>query len=128
MQPLRDAKLAFEREHIAKALNLCGLVIDAAEVLRRNRSALYQRAKGLGVELRSQRRRASSNRSLLPLDDAKRDFEWRQIEKALERCGGNISEAARRLKIHRSHVYRLAAKRGVELDRRQGGLWAMFKL
>jgi two-component system, NtrC family, nitrogen regulation response regulator NtrX len=42
----------------------------------------------------------------LPLKEARDRFERAYLERALAACGGNMSEAARRLGLDRSHLYR----------------------
>jgi len=42
----------------------------------------------------------------LPLTDASQRFQAEYIQEAIKRCGGNMSEAASRLGLHRSNLYR----------------------
>ena len=43
----------------------------------------------------------------MTLKEAQQEFQRRYIRETVRRCGGNISEAARQLGIHRSGIYRL---------------------
>ncbi|MBW7900823.1 MAG: response regulator [Rhodocyclaceae bacterium] len=56
---------------------------------------------------RGPRRRAVRD-SQFALDD----IEWRHILHTLRECGGNVAEAARRLKMHRRTLYRKITARG----------------
>jgi len=48
------------------------------------------------------------------LKDAVEDFEAEHIRQAIASCGGNIAEAARRLGLERSHLYKKMKKLGIE--------------
>jgi two-component system nitrogen regulation response regulator NtrX len=50
----------------------------------------------------------------LPLKEALERYEADYIRAALSCCGGNVSEAARRLNIERSHLYKKMKKLGLE--------------
>jgi Nif-specific regulatory protein len=50
----------------------------------------------------------------LPLNDATRRFQVEYIKAAIERTRGNMSDAAQRLGLHRSNLYR--KMRGLEMD------------
>jgi DNA-binding NtrC family response regulator len=53
------------------------------------------------------------NTPLKPFDDAKRQFEKQYVERALEKCHGNIAEAARLTSIPRQNIYDKIKKYGV---------------
>lgn len=60
--------------------------------------------------------RAGSDRWLSitgALPDATRDFQIGYIERAIETCGGNMTEAAARLGLHRSNLYRKMRQLGM---------------
>lgn len=50
------------------------------------------------------------------LNDATSAFQIAYIEKAIDRAGGNMNEAARRLGVHRSNLYRKMRLLGMRLD------------
>jgi len=50
------------------------------------------------------------------LADAVRQFEREQIERALEAAGGNVTRAAERLGLERSHLYKKLRKLGLQTD------------
>ncbi len=56
----------------------------------------------------------ASSRDFVPLKDAVDDFESEYIQRAIGICGGNIAEAARRLGLERSHLYKKMKKLGLE--------------
>ena len=49
----------------------------------------------------------------LPLADATDAFQREHLSRAIERCGGNMSDAARLLGLHRSNLYRLMRRLGM---------------
>jgi DNA-binding NtrC family response regulator len=52
--------------------------------------------------------------ALKPFDEAKRQFERQYVERALERCHGNIAEAARMTSIPRQNIYEKIKKYGID--------------
>ncbi|MCG8459632.1 MAG: sigma-54 dependent transcriptional regulator, partial [Holophagales bacterium] len=50
----------------------------------------------------------------LPYREASRGFRRAYVERLLERCGGNISRAARESGIHRGHLYEMLGKLGID--------------
>jgi Nif-specific regulatory protein len=51
-----------------------------------------------------------------PLNDATTQFQQHYITRAIERSGGNMSEAASRLGLHRSNLYRKMRQLGMGID------------
>jgi DNA-binding NtrC family response regulator len=51
---------------------------------------------------------------LKPFDEAKRQFERQYVERALEKCHGNIAEAARVTSIPRQNIYEKIKKYGID--------------
>lgn len=56
---------------------------------------------------------SAAETTIRPLKDAADEFEAEYIRKAVTRCDGNIAEAARRLGIERSHLYKKMKKLGM---------------
>jgi DNA-binding NtrC family response regulator len=54
------------------------------------------------------------------LSDAVHEFEKRQIEAALRIEGGNVTRAAERLGLERSHLYKKMKKLGWEAEGGEG--------
>jgi two-component system nitrogen regulation response regulator NtrX len=55
LSPLREARETFEREYIARTLETCGWDVSrAADVLEVERSVLFRRIKGYGIEVAPQ--------------------------------------------------------------------------
>jgi len=52
----------------------------------------------------------SIDRTLIPLKEAVDDFEAEYIKRAIDTCGGNMAEAARKLGLERSHLYKKVKK------------------
>ena len=50
----------------------------------------------------------------LPLGEATRQFQVQYIQKQIQRAGGNMSEAARAMEMHRSNLYRKMRQLGME--------------
>lgn len=78
----------------------------AGEVARRDSTVMLTGEPGVGKE-----------EPLLPLSQATAEFQRGYIQRALERCGGNVSRAAKLLGVHRSALYR---KQAVGRDRNGG--------
>ncbi len=53
----------------------------------------------------------------LPLTDATTDFQVKYIEQAIKRAGGNMSDAARNLGLHRANLYRKMRQLGMQSPR-----------
>jgi two-component system nitrogen regulation response regulator NtrX len=53
------------------------------------------------------------------LSDTVREFERRQIEAALQAAGGSMTQAAARLGLERSHLYKKMKKLGVQAEARE---------
>ena len=53
----------------------------------------------------------------LPLSDATIDFQVKYIDQAIKRAGGNMSDAAKSLGLHRSNLYRKMRQLGVSVGR-----------
>ena len=51
-----------------------------------------------------------------PLPQATDRFQIEYIKKAIEQCKGNMSEAAKRLGLHRSNLYRKMRQLGMHVD------------
>jgi two-component system nitrogen regulation response regulator NtrX len=60
--------------------------------------------------------RAEASETGTRLGDAVRDFERRQIEAALQAAGGSMTQAAARLGLERSHLYKKMKKLGVRSE------------
>jgi len=58
---------------------------------------------------------AEIHRDANSLADATRDFQIQHIRRTLERCNGNLTEAARRLGLHRGNLYRKMQQLGMDL-------------
>lgn len=56
----------------------------------------------------------TASRDFIALKDAVDDYESEYIQRAIGICGGNIAEAARRLGLERSHLYKKMKKLGLE--------------
>jgi DNA-binding NtrC family response regulator len=52
--------------------------------------------------------------AIKPFDEAKRHFERQYVERALEKCHGNIAEAARLTSIPRQNIYEKIKKYGID--------------
>uniref|UniRef100_UPI0023A85778 sigma 54-interacting transcriptional regulator n=1 Tax=Thioclava electrotropha TaxID=1549850 RepID=UPI0023A85778 len=52
----------------------------------------------------------------LPLNDATRRFQAEYIKRQIARAGGNMTEAAKHLGLHRSNLYRKMRQLGMETD------------
>jgi DNA-binding NtrC family response regulator len=52
----------------------------------------------------------SVDKQLIPLKEAVDDFEAEYIKRAIDTCGGNMAEAARKLGLERSHLYKKIKK------------------
>jgi Nif-specific regulatory protein len=52
----------------------------------------------------------------LPLTDATHQFQTEYIKKAIQRCKGNMSDAAERLGLHRSNLYRKMRQLGMAVE------------
>jgi Nif-specific regulatory protein len=52
----------------------------------------------------------------LPLPDATRQFQIQHIRRTIDATGGNMSDAAERLGLHRSNLYRKMRQLGMEAD------------
>ena len=50
----------------------------------------------------------------LPLTEATKTFQVQYIKKQVERSGGNMTDAAERLGLHRSNLYRKMRQLGME--------------
>jgi Nif-specific regulatory protein len=53
---------------------------------------------------------------LLPLADATETFQRAHIERAIRQAGGNMSDAARLLGLHRSNLYRKMRLLGMQVS------------
>ncbi len=49
----------------------------------------------------------------LPLTDATKEFQIEYIQRHIDRCGGNMTEAAERMGLHRSNLYRKMKQLGM---------------
>ena len=52
----------------------------------------------------------------LPLSEATRQFQRDYVNKHVEACGGNMTDAASRLGLHRSNLYRKLRQLGIDAD------------
>ena len=52
----------------------------------------------------------------MPLTDATREFQVDYIQRHIDRCGGNMTEAAERMGLHRSNLYRKMKQLGMSED------------
>lgn len=52
----------------------------------------------------------------MPLTDATKDFQVDYIQRHIDRCGGNMTEAAQRMGLHRSNLYRKMKQLGMSDD------------
>jgi Nif-specific regulatory protein len=52
----------------------------------------------------------------MPLTDATREFQVDYIQRHIDRCGGNMTEAAQRIGLHRSNLYRKMKQLGMSDD------------
>jgi Nif-specific regulatory protein len=55
----------------------------------------------------------------LPLNDATREFQTEYIKKQIQRARGSMTQAAGRLGLHRSNLYRKMRQLGMQLDEEQ---------
>ena len=53
----------------------------------------------------------------LPLSDATTRFQSEYVKKHIESAGGNMSDASRRLGLHRSNLYRKMRQLGMNVDK-----------
>ena len=53
----------------------------------------------------------SEEERILPLREVVRDFERTYIHRAIQTCGGNMTQAARLLGVHRTQLYRKLAEK-----------------
>lgn len=60
---------------------------------------------------RSQEALGSEEERILPLREVVRDFERTYIQRAIQTCGGNMTQAARLLGVHRTQLYRKLAEK-----------------
>ena len=60
---------------------------------------------------RSQEALGSEEEHILPLREVVRDFERTYIQRAIQTCGGNMTQAARLLGVHRTQLYRKLAEK-----------------
>jgi DNA-binding NtrC family response regulator len=58
--------------------------------------------------------------------EAKKEFEKHYLEKLLEVCEGNVSQAARVSRVERKQFYALMARAGVQPKRKKGVKWNGF--
>jgi len=59
----------------------------------------------------SQEALGSEEEHILPLREVVRDFERTYIQRAIQTCGGNMTQAARLLGVHRTQLYRKLAEK-----------------
>ncbi len=84
----------------------------------------YERALGVGAS-RVERQHVFPNEAVTDLPEeaptlqaATRRFQAKLVQKVLEEAGWNVSEAARRLDVARSHIYKLISAFGLERKER----------
>jgi len=84
--------------------------ISKSDILSLKGPIEEEQTVGMAQPLREEETAEITVEPVGPLAQAVREFEEAYIKKMVERCGGNVTQAAKQLGIHRSAIYRKCGK------------------